>query len=201
MKRISIWGWLCLLQADELPANQQCMRRIDGKSCCGQRQDLNAQGEANHCAERDGAWRDESEPQSTKSEDLMFESETLEFGERHRNFAPYPNLSLNIGIRSTPKWVPVSVAIFGILLQCSFFGYATVVTFYRPRWYQNKRSPDIWAFALATLGTVMVVFGMVLCAFLVERKSQERDFIDNAHPFSGNPKARPCDFSTCLKKC
>jgi multisubunit Na+/H+ antiporter MnhG subunit len=89
-------------------------------------------------------------------------------------FAPYPNLSLNIGILTTPRWVSISIAILGSLIQLSFFAFAAIITFYRPGLYKDGKAPETWAFVLTMLGTSLVVFGMILCAFLIERKSRER---------------------------
>jgi hypothetical protein len=104
------------------------------------------------------------------------------------NFAPYPNLSLNIGISATPRWVLVIVTVFGFLVQLSFFGYATVITFYREDLYEVGAMPQTWSFALAVLGTAMVVSGMILCAFLIERKSRERLFADDGYSVTDDIK-------------
>ncbi|KAF1958101.1 hypothetical protein CC80DRAFT_383924, partial [Byssothecium circinans] len=128
--------------------------------------------------EKDSEW---GEKTATNSTDNGGPNSKVENGDEDMNLAPYPNLSLNIGIRATPQWVLILVAIFGSLVQLSFFGYATVITFYRPDLYCGGKKPETWAFVLAVLGTATVVSGMILCAFLVERKSRERRFADDGH--------------------
>lgn len=87
-------------------------------------------------------------------------------------FAPHPNLSLNIGIRTLPRWVSWVAAIFGVLLQLSFYGYATWMTFYN----DSGKEAELWAFCLVVVGTTMIVVGMTLCAVLIDGRSEERRF-------------------------
>jgi hypothetical protein len=99
-----------------------------------------------------------------------------EAGEPRERFAPYPNLSLNVGIRTVPKWLLWITAVCGISLQLSFFVYATWATFYNKALYEEGASPQLWSFWLAVSGTALLVIGMTLCAWLIERKSCERRF-------------------------
>jgi len=130
------------------------------------------------CSGVDDDWKEKS----SKSPSPQVIDSLVEIGalKPNFNFAPFPNLSLNIGIRTTPKWVLVLVATFGSLLQLSLFGYATVITFYREDLYAEAPGtrPATWSFVLAVLGTAMVVIGMILCAFLIDHRSQERRFCD-----------------------
>jgi len=52
-------------------------------------------------------------------------------------FAPFPNLSLNVGTRRTSTKVLLGAAALGLLLEGSFFGYATWATFYNPGFYAD----------------------------------------------------------------
>lgn len=151
---------------------------LDGKKCCRGAKLQKSTDEQAGCEEKDSGWREESAADSTKKGDSDSGAEN---GEEETKFAPYPNLSLNIGIRATPQWVLILVAAFGSLLQLSFFGYATYVTFYIPDFYSEGKAPEMWSFVLTVLGTAMVVLGMILCAFLIERKSYERRFTDVGH--------------------
>ncbi|KAK6538521.1 hypothetical protein TWF694_010101 [Orbilia ellipsospora] len=119
----------------------------------------------------ESGWR-ETNP---KSKDPRLYEEPLE-----RRFAPHPNLSLNIGIRSFPQWLHWLIAIFGFLLQSSFFGYATWASYYAPELWENGKPPQKWAFPLATIGTGLLVIGMGLCAMLIERRTDERKFENSA---------------------
>jgi hypothetical protein len=111
-----------------------------------------------------------------------------EAGETRERFAPYPNLSLNIGIRTVPKWLLWITATFGILLQLSFFVYATWATFYNEALYEEGESPQLWSFWLAVSGTALLVFGMTLCAWLIEQKSCERRFTKVDYDDPSTPK-------------
>ncbi|RYP40814.1 hypothetical protein DL767_001460 [Monosporascus sp. MG133] len=91
-------------------------------------------------------------------------------------FAPHPNLSLNIGIQEVRAEILLVAAVFGVLLQLSFFVYATWATFYTHALYDNGDSPQLWSFYLAMSGTALLVVGMILCAMLIERKTCERRF-------------------------
>lgn len=101
-----------------------------------------------------------------------------------RHFAPHPNLSLNIGITPVPCWLLPIIAALGALLQLSFFGYATWVTFYYPELYDEDGLPSLWSFCLATTGTAFLVIGMICCAMLVESMSTERRFENSVCSFS-----------------
>ncbi|PSN73693.1 hypothetical protein BS50DRAFT_617000 [Corynespora cassiicola Philippines] len=151
---------------------------LDGKKCCRAAKLQKSTDEQAGCEEKDSGWREDSAADSTIEGDPDSGAEN---GEEETKFAPYPNLSLNIGIRATPQWVLILVAAFGSLLQLSFFGYATYVTFYRPDFYSEGKAPEMWSFVLTVLGTTMVVLGMILCAFLIERKSYERRFAHVGH--------------------
>ncbi|KAK4445311.1 ankyrin repeat-containing domain protein [Podospora aff. communis PSN243] len=91
-------------------------------------------------------------------------------------FAPHPNLSLNIGIKPLSRRLLRAIAAIGTLLQLSFFGYATWVTFYYPELYDEDGLPSLWSFCLATAGTAILACGMICCAMLIENMSAERRF-------------------------
>ncbi|KAF8851447.1 ankyrin [Acephala macrosclerotiorum] len=105
-----------------------------------------------------------------------------------QRFAPYPNLSLNIGIQSVPKEILWVTAVFGVSLQLSFFVYATWATFYKQVLYDDGDRPQLWSFCLAVSGTALVVVGMILCAMLIERRSCERKFKEMAGDGPPTPK-------------
>ncbi|KAK6339199.1 hypothetical protein TWF718_008621 [Orbilia javanica] len=125
-----------------------------------------------------------SSPHST-----TFATEPDQKGSEHQ-FAPHPNLSLNVGIRPPPRWIQWLVAIFGVLLQLSFFGYATWASYYASNIWKDNEPPDKWAFPLAALGTGMLVIGMGLCAMLIDRRTHERRF-EEVKPVGMNEKTSP----------
>ncbi|KAH6616137.1 hypothetical protein B0J18DRAFT_296895, partial [Chaetomium sp. MPI-SDFR-AT-0129] len=110
-----------------------------------------------------------------------------------RDFAPHPNLSLNIGIKPLPRRLLRIIAALGALLQLSFFGYATWVTFYYPELYKDGL-PSLWSFCLTTAGTAILVFGMICCAMLVEGMSTERRFENKASPNHAESKTNTTMF-------
>ncbi|KAK4145152.1 ankyrin repeat-containing domain protein [Dichotomopilus funicola] len=110
-----------------------------------------------------------------------------------RDFAPHPNLSLNIGIKPLPRQLLRIIAALGTLLQLSFFAYATWVTFYYPELYEEDGLPGLWSFCLTTVGMTLLVIGMICCAILVDGRSAERQFrfLNNANkaypPYQSKP--------------
>ncbi|KAF3282013.1 hypothetical protein TWF970_001960 [Orbilia oligospora] len=76
-----------------------------------------------------------------------------------------------------PRWVQWAVVVFGVLLQLSFFGYATWASFYAPDIWEDGKPPQKWAFPLAAMGTGLLVTGMGLCAMLIDRRTHERTFV------------------------
>lgn len=97
-----------------------------------------------------------------------------EFERGKMNFAPNPNLSLNIGIKKHPRamW---AAALIGLTLQSSIIVFASLVSFYW-RWEKNGHPTPTWAFVLMASGTVLQCSGMYCCAMLVERSTDERMF-------------------------
>ncbi|KAL6854518.1 hypothetical protein J3F83DRAFT_754789 [Trichoderma novae-zelandiae] len=91
------------------------------------------------------------------------------------DFAPNPNLSLNIGIVKRSAYVYNTAATFGFLAQSSVIVLAAVVK-YKLKWKKNESLIDPWAFPFALMGTVSICFGMFLCATLVNDSTKERVF-------------------------
>ncbi|QYT06118.1 ANK_REP_REGION domain-containing protein [Trichoderma simmonsii] len=91
------------------------------------------------------------------------------------NFAPNPNLSLNIGIVKRSSFVYIGAAIVGFLAQTSVLVLSAIIT-YKLHWKKNGNSIDPWAFPFIFVGTVCVCFGMFLCATLVNDSTKERVF-------------------------
>ncbi|KAH6981634.1 hypothetical protein BKA56DRAFT_672441 [Ilyonectria sp. MPI-CAGE-AT-0026] len=116
------------------------------------------------------------------------------------DFAPYPNLALNLGVQDASTSVSRlwMAAIFGVLLQASFFGYATWASWYHPNFYQEQASSNTTLFFIFTIaGTASVVAGMALSAKLIDRNSKERLFV--LEP--ANPNQLQPDNSNQLDHC
>ncbi len=71
-------------------------------------------------------------------------------------------------------WV-LAAAILGCVLQTTVLGFAIWVTYFR-RLLNDGQSAPSWAFPLAAAGTISLLSGMFLCAWLIERSTQEKFF-------------------------
>ncbi|KAM6479273.1 hypothetical protein HDV62DRAFT_399436 [Trichoderma sp. SZMC 28011] len=103
------------------------------------------------------------------------ESRSLSTKNTFDNFAPNPNLSLNIGIVKRSSFVYIGAAIVGFLAQTSVLVLSAIIT-YKLHWKKNGNFIDPWAFPFIFVGTVCVSFGMFLCATLVNDSTKERVF-------------------------
>ncbi|KAF2997730.1 hypothetical protein E8E14_002132 [Neopestalotiopsis sp. 37M] len=89
-----------------------------------------------------------------------------------------PNLSLNIGIQKQPPYVFWIVAITGFILQAGVLAFAGVIT-YHWQWERDGHRPDVYAFPLTLVGTLLVSIGIYWCAALVGDSTAERTFYNN----------------------
>ncbi|KAL2266837.1 hypothetical protein VTJ83DRAFT_4114 [Remersonia thermophila] len=120
----------------------------------------------------------------------------LELNNHVSKFSPFPNLSLNIkagrlgslGGYQPRRRLSLCAALFGILLQGSFFVYATWASFYNPSFYAEDDTPQMWYFVLAMTGTVLLVCGMSFCALLIEKRSIKRHFSPPTNSPNGPPR-------------
>ncbi|KAI9151532.1 Ankyrin repeat domain-containing protein [Paramyrothecium foliicola] len=90
-------------------------------------------------------------------------------------FAPNPNLSLNIGIKKHSAYIYWAAAALGLIAQTSVFVFAALIT-YKLGWKKDDKPHDPWAFPLALSGTIGIIIGMFGCAFLVNDSTKERHF-------------------------
>lgn len=94
-----------------------------------------------------------------------------------REFAPFPNLALNVGVQKAQTsiltlWL---AAVFGLSIQGSFFWYTNWATWKHPKFYEGEKLPNVRLFfALTIAGTASVNLGMALCAKLIDRNSKEQ---------------------------
>ncbi|RPA81316.1 hypothetical protein BJ508DRAFT_113336, partial [Ascobolus immersus RN42] len=98
------------------------------------------------------------------------------------NFAPNPNLSLNVGIRQRSKWVFTLAAVTGFILQSSVLVWAFVAR-YRLGFLRDGTA-DAYGVPMSIIGTILLCGGMGQCAWLIERKTKERVFnrVGNNNP-------------------
>ncbi|KAI8670620.1 hypothetical protein NCS57_00534200 [Fusarium keratoplasticum] len=94
-----------------------------------------------------------------------------------REFAPFPNLALNVGVQKAQTsiltlWL---AAVFGLSIQGSFFWYTNWATWKHPKFYEGEKLPNVRLFfALTIAGTASINLGMALCAKLIDRNSKEQ---------------------------
>ncbi|KAI1524447.1 ankyrin repeat-containing protein, partial [Pyrenophora tritici-repentis] len=85
-----------------------------------------------------------------------------------------PNLSLNFGIKRLPKKFTYGAAIFGVALQIGVLLYAGLTAYRFPAHFLVDEKPiETYAFPLTFSGTLFVCFGMFLCAYIIEKQTDE----------------------------
>jgi ankyrin repeat protein len=97
-------------------------------------------------------------------------------------WAPNPNLSLNVGIKRPSSITLYGAAIFGCLMQASVLGYGAWAVFIQGLMKEDQSTTHLY-FWLALTGTLLLVIGMFLCAWLIEKSTQERKFKFNKEVF------------------
>ncbi|KAL7787560.1 hypothetical protein V8C43DRAFT_323931 [Trichoderma afarasin] len=133
---------------------------------------INISREYFQMAKQNGAgWEEQGEEKPSHDA----ESRSLPTKNTFDNFAPNPNLSLNIGIVKRSSFVYIGASIVGFLAQTSVLVLSALIT-YKLHWKKNGNSIDPWAFPFIFVGTVFVCFGMFLCATLVNDSTKERVF-------------------------
>ncbi|RSL62426.1 hypothetical protein CEP53_004755 [Fusarium sp. AF-6] len=106
-------------------------------------------------------------------------------------FAPFPNLALNIGVQKAQTsiltlWI---AAVFGLLVQSSFFGYTTWAMWYHPTFYEDEKASNTPLFFTFTIaGTASIIIGMALCATLIDRNSKEQRLVLSPTNETGKPR-------------
>ncbi|KAK2669046.1 hypothetical protein RAB80_014572 [Fusarium oxysporum f. sp. vasinfectum] len=89
-------------------------------------------------------------------------------------FAPYPNLSLNVGIVKPPRWVFFAVAAAGFILQGGILALAGVGVWIL-QWDLDANDPASTDYApiMFIAGTVLMCSGMWGCAALIGQTTHE----------------------------
>jgi hypothetical protein len=95
--------------------------------------------------------------------------------DQRADFAPNPNLSLNVGIKKPGRIALYAATIFGCLLQASVLGFGGWVVYTKDLRKEGRPSskPYFW---LTVTGTILLFIGMCRCAWLIEQSTQERRF-------------------------
>ncbi|KAF3933260.1 Ankyrin-2 [Dactylella cylindrospora] len=105
-------------------------------------------------------------------------------GTRLRDVSRYhrPNLSLNVGIVRLPPVFTYMAAMFGITLQTGILIFAALTVYKYPQSFLTAEDTpaENYAFVLTFCGTIFVCFGLFLCAFIIERSTDEVHFKRNS---------------------
>lgn len=94
------------------------------------------------------------------------------------DFAPNPNLSLNVGIVKRPQWVFVAIAATGVILQVGVLVLAGVGVWVL-KWNLNdggKPASRDYAPIMFISGTIVMCAGMWACAYLIGQTTHEVRF-------------------------
>lgn len=94
-----------------------------------------------------------------------------------KRFALKPNLSLNVGIHERPRPWFIAAAVLGIVLQSGVLVWAGISR-YVLQFFQSKATAA-YAVPMTVSGTLLVSFGVGLCAVLIDRSTGERRFTRN----------------------
>lgn len=109
------------------------------------------------------------------------------------NFAPHPNLSLNVGIKKRSfAWFLLAAA-SGVLLQSGVLIFASLSVFtFSSKFEKDGKPVDGYAFPFTLAGTIFLCFGTGMCGHIVERSTTERIF-KRTEPPPGKRKSSPSD--------
>jgi hypothetical protein len=104
------------------------------------------------------------------------------------SFAPYPNLSLNVGIVKRSKWVFFAVAAVGFILQAGVLVLAGTGVWILG-WNLNQVDPASAHYApiMYVVGTVLMCGGMWSCAALIGQTTHELYYGALSLQLSRNP--------------
>lgn len=96
---------------------------------------------------------------------------------RPEDFAPHPNLSLNVGIKKLHWSCFYLAAILGFLLQAGVLAFAALITYKYPSEFRRDDSQiAVPAFPFVCTGTVLLCIGVGMCASIIENSTYERTF-------------------------
>jgi hypothetical protein len=87
-----------------------------------------------------------------------------------------PNLRLNLGFQRPAQWILASAATFAVALQSFMIAFA-IWTGSTRRPPIETGSPSIYALPMTVVGTVILCFGMLMCALMIEKSTSEENFV------------------------
>ncbi|KAF3390272.1 Fibronectin type 3 and ankyrin repeat domains protein 1 [Penicillium rolfsii] len=91
-----------------------------------------------------------------------------------------PNLSLNKGIKRLDQFWFHCVAVVGVVMQIGVVIYAALTVFIFPGSFEKDgKAVPSYAFPFYMIGTIFLFIGMLACAIVIERSSEEYYFKPN----------------------
>lgn len=128
-----------------------------------------------------GHWQEQGMQESLKNS--TDEEKHVQRTQAHKDFAPHPNLSLNVGIRHLHRTWFYLAAILGFVLQAGVLAFAALVAYKYPREFQRDDSQiAVPGFPFVCAGTILLCIGVGICASIIERTTHERTFERNGCP-------------------
>ncbi|KAJ6261247.1 Ankyrin-2 [Drechslerella dactyloides] len=125
-------------------------------------------------------WREASTrwKSATKVAEAQPLQHLTQHGEAMRSRDHHPNLSLNVGIVRLAPGFTYAAAALGVLLQTGVlvFGAFTVYKYPESFLLETGQPADNYAFPVTFVGTILMCFGLFLCAYIIERSSEETHF-------------------------
>ena len=92
----------------------------------------------------------------------------------------YPNVSLNVGGQKSSDFERYSIAALGVFLQLGVIAYAGAGTYthgHKNDFLHDDEATPGYGFPLLAGGTIIMVFGMFLCAHIVDESTSEEGWI------------------------
>ncbi|TGZ78784.1 hypothetical protein EX30DRAFT_309612, partial [Ascodesmis nigricans] len=91
-----------------------------------------------------------------------------------------PNISLNLGPSPKERRRVLFVSmVFGIIVQVGVLIYGALISYYKwkTNFLKDGATPPRFAYPILAAGTILLVFGMFLCAYVIEHHTAEDKWI------------------------
>ncbi|KAK6511871.1 hypothetical protein TWF481_000776 [Arthrobotrys musiformis] len=99
-----------------------------------------------------------------------------ELSDREWRLHHSPNMSLNFGIKRLSSTYTYAATVLGVALQTGVLVFAGLTVYKYPTEFlvgSDGKLVEKYAFPLTLIGTILLCLGMFLCAFIIERSTDE----------------------------
>lgn len=96
----------------------------------------------------------------------------------------YPNVSLNVGGQKSSDFERYLIAAIGVFLQLGVIAYAGAGTYnhgHKHDFLHDDKAAPGYGFPLLAGGTMIMVFGMFLCARIIDESTSEESWMVPKH--------------------